>query len=304
MSTKEPRPALETTGLGKAYGKIWALRACSLAVEPGTITALVGPNGAGKTTLLQLAVGLLRPTAGSVSVFGRQPASSVAALASVAYLAQDHPLYGGLSVADLLRLGRCMNPSWDDPFARQYLSALGIPLRHKANELSGGQQAQVALTLALARRPRLLVLDEPVASLDPLARHEFMSAVLADAVDRGTTVILSSHVVSELGRACDHLVVLAQGRVQVQGPIDALLDRHRVLLGTTASTPPAGLRQVLASATHERQTTLVVELGSEPVADPRWDSRPVGLEELVLTYLRDPDAGTYAGDGAMLRGVR
>ncbi len=304
MSTAEARPALETTGLGKAYGSMWALRACTLAVEPGTITALVGPNGAGKTTLLQLAVGLLRPTSGSVSVFGRPPASSVDALASVAYLAQDHPLYRGLSVADLLHLGRSMNPSWDDPFARRYLNDLGIPLRHKANQLSGGQQAQVALTLALARRPRLLVLDEPVASLDPLARHEFMSAVLADAVDRGTTVVLSSHVVSELGRACDHLVVLAQGRVQVQGPIEALLDRHRVLLGTAASTPPAGLRQVLATTTHERQTTLVVELGSEPVADPRWDSRPVGLEELVLTYLRDPDAGTYAADGPVLRGVR
>ncbi|WP_256793571.1 ABC transporter ATP-binding protein [Terrabacter sp. Ter38] len=282
---------LEVTGLGRSFGHTWALRHCSLRIEPGSITALVGPNGAGKSTLLQLAVGLLTPTEGTATIFGQPPATSAAALAQVGYLAQDHPLYRGLTVGDLLRMGRGMNPTWDHDFALGHLAELGIPLSRKAGGLSGGQQAQVALTLTLAKRPALLILDEPVASLDPLARRDFMATVLADAADRGTTVVLSSHVISELERVSDHLVVLGSGQVQVDGAIDDLLDRHRILVGPGYASPPTGLRHVLSEHTTERQTTLIVELDG-PVQDPRWTTHPLSLEDLVLAYLRDPDAGT------------
>lgn len=281
---------LESTGLGRAFGSAWALRDCTLRVEPGSITALVGPNGAGKSTLLQLAVGLLRPSAGSISVFGDDPGRSPEALAHVGYMAQDHPLYKGLSVADHLRMAAGMNPSWDDAFARRHLDGLGIPMRSRAGRLSGGQQAQLALTLALATRPALLVLDEPVASLDPVARRDFMSTVLTDATDRGTTVILSSHVVSELERVCDHLVVLTQGRVQVDGEIDDLLDRHRLLVGPRGVAEPR-VRQVIGRTATEREVSLVVELAG-PLADPRWTESRLTLEELALAYLRDPGSGT------------
>lgn len=282
---------LEATGLGRAFGHNWALRRCSLRVEPGSITALVGPNGAGKSTLLQLAVGLLRPSEGAVSVFGDAPGSSVHALARVGYLAQDHPLYRGLTVDDLLHLGAAMNPTWDAGFARQRIADLEIPPSRKSGRLSGGQRAQVALTLTLAKRPTLLILDEPVASLDPLARREFMSAVLGDAAERGTTVILSSHVVSELERTCDHLVVLLDGQVQVDGAIDALLDRHRLVVGRAGRAHPSAVRQVLSEQSHGHQTTLTAELAG-PVHDPNWETHPLSLEDLVLAYLRAPEAGT------------
>lgn len=282
---------LEATGLGRRYRDTWALRNCSLRVEPGSVVALVGPNGAGKSTLLQLVVGLAQPSEGHVFVFGEQPASSPAALASVGYLAQDHPLYRAFTVADLLRMGRDMNPGWDNAFAVARMADLDIPLGRKAGHLSGGQHAQVALAMALAKRPDLLVLDEPVASLDPMARHDFMATLLADVADRGTTVILSSHVISELARVCDHLIVLASGQVQVDGPIDWLLDRHRVLVGPADRPQPQAVRQVLARTTRERQLTLVAELDA-PILDPAWETHPLTLEDLVLAYLRDPDAGT------------
>jgi len=282
--------ALEATGVGRSFGATWALRNSSLQLRSGSVTALVGPNGAGKSTLLQLAVGLLRPSEGSIKVFGFTPGSSCKALGQVGYLAQDHPLYRGVSVADHLRMGKDMNPAWDDEFARAHLASLDIPPRRRAGALSGGQQAQVALTLALATRPALLVLDEPVASLDPVARRDFMTTVLTDAADRGTTVILSSHVVSELERVCDHLVVLTAGHVQVDGEIDTLLERHRLLVGPSG-IPRPHVRQVLSETVTDREATLIVEL-AEPVADPRWTTSPLSLEELTLAYLRDPEAGS------------
>jgi ABC-2 type transport system ATP-binding protein len=281
---------LEATGLGRSFGSSWALRHCSLRIEPGTVTALVGPNGAGKSTLLQLAVGLLSPDEGSITVFGQQPGRTSAALGRIGYLAQDHPLYRGLSVGDHLRMAAGMNRSWDATMATRHLSALDIPLGRRAGSLSGGQQAQVALSLALAKRPSLLILDEPVASLDPLARRDFMATVLTDASDRGTTVILSSHVVSELERVCDHLVVLHSGTVQVDGEIDELLARHRVLVGPS-DLPHPRVRQVLSAVTTGRQTTLVAEI-DDFLADPRWETLPMTLEDLALAYLRDPGAGT------------
>jgi ABC-2 type transport system ATP-binding protein len=218
---------VETSGLGKRYGGTWALRECTVAVPAGHVTALVGPNGAGKTTLLNLAVGLAAPSAGALTVLGGQAAGSPAALDGIAFVAQDTPLYRNLSVADMIYLTRQLNRRFDQAYARARLDELGIPPRRKAGKLSGGQQAQVALTLALARRPRLLVLDEPVAMLDPIARHDFMATVLASAAADGVSVLLSSHVLTELERVASYLVLLARGRVRLAGAVDDLLAAHQ-----------------------------------------------------------------------------
>jgi ABC-2 type transport system ATP-binding protein len=225
---------VETSGLAKRYGSTWALRECSLSIPAGHVAALVGPNGAGKSTLLNLAVGLAGPSAGSVTVLGGRPAGSPAALDGIAFVAQDTPLYKNLSAADMLHLTRSLNRRFDQRYAQSRLAELGIPLKRKAGRLSGGQQAQLALTLALARRPRLLVLDEPVAMLDPIARHDFMATVLTAAVDDGVSVVLSSHVLAELERVADYLILLSLGRVQVAGEVDDLLGSHRVLTGPAA----------------------------------------------------------------------
>ena len=223
-------PALETQGLGRRYGSQWALQGCTLEIPRGTVTALVGPNGAGKTTLLRLAVGLTRPSAGSVRVFGLDPHEQAAeALPRVGFLAQEHPLYGGFSIEEMLRVGRELNPGWDDEAAHARIAELGLPLEKKVRTLSGGQRAQVALTIALAKRPELLLLDEPVASLDPLARREFMQSILEAVAERELTVVLSSHILADLERVCDHLVILATGRTQLVGSIDEMLRVGREL---------------------------------------------------------------------------
>src|SRR6201984_2199219 len=225
---------IETSGLGKRYGSTWVLHECTLAIPAGHVAALVGPNGAGKTTLLNLAVGLADPTTGAVTVLGGKPAGSPAALDGIAFVAQDTPLYKHRPAADMLPLTANLNRRFDQHFAEARLGELGIPLNRKAGKLSGGQQAQLALTVALARRPRLLVLDEPVAMLDPLARHDFMATVLAAAADDGMSVVLSSHVLAELERVADYLILLSRGRVQVAGEVDDLIAAHRVLTGPAA----------------------------------------------------------------------
>jgi ABC-2 type transport system ATP-binding protein len=217
---------LDASGLGKRYGGTWALRECTLEIPAGCVTALVGPNGAGKTTLLNLAVGLSAPSAGEVTVLGGYPAGSRAALDGIAFVAQDTPLYKNLSVADMIYLTRSLNRRFDQPYTRAWLAKLGIPLKRKAGKLSGGQQAQLALTLALARRPRLLVLDEPMAALDPVARHDFMAAVVAAVSADGVSVLLSSHVLTELERVASYLVLLARGQVRLAGQVDDLLAIH------------------------------------------------------------------------------
>ncbi|GAB3468124.1 ABC transporter ATP-binding protein [Actinophytocola sediminis] len=280
---------LEATGLGKRYRRRWALRDCSLAIPAGRVVALVGPNGAGKTTLLHLAVGLLAPTAGTVRAFGR-PAGSE--LGRVAFLAQDKPLYDSFTVADMLRFGRRLNPIWDDEFATARLAALDIPLDRRTGRLSGGQQAQVALTIALAKRPELLLLDEPMANLDPLARHEVMRDLMTAVADTGMTVLLSSHVVSDLENTCDWLVVVNRGRVQVSGDIEELLGAHRLLSGPAElAAGLAGRLSVVEDNRTDRQATMLVRAESGLAAlDPRWHARPVNLEELVLAYLRQPES--------------
>jgi ABC-2 type transport system ATP-binding protein len=228
--------ALEANGLSKRFGRSWALRDCSFAVPTGRVVALVGPNGAGKTTLMLHAMGLLRPTSGEVRVFGWSPQEhSLLVLARVGFVAQNRPLYQGFTVRRMLRFGSKLNPRWDDEFARARLDSLQIPLSQRVGKLSSGQQAQVVLTMALAKRPELLLLDEPAANLDPVARHAFAKALLDAAAQDGFTVIFSSHVVAELEQFCDYLVVLNGGRVQLAGELDLLLEEHQVLTGEPAA---------------------------------------------------------------------
>jgi len=286
---------IEASGLGKRYGSTQALRECSLAIPEGHVAALVGPNGAGKSTLLNLAVGLSAPSEGDLTVLGGRPPGSSAALDGIAFVAQDAPLYKNLSAGDMLHLTRNLNRHFDQGYAESRLAELGIPLKRKAGRLSGGQQAQLALTLALARHPRLLMLDEPVAMLDPIARHDFMARVLTAAADDGVSVLLSSHVLSELERVADYLIVLSQGRVQMAGQIDNLLAGHRMLIGPAAEAAAYAEQPVVHARYGTAQAHLLVRAtGDDPV--PRgWESHPVGLEELTLAYLREPGAAVLPG---------
>ena len=288
---------IEASGLGKRYGSTWALRECALAIPAGHVAALVGPNGAGKTTLLNLAVGLAAPTAGIVTVLGGRPAGSPAALDGIAFVAQNTPLYKNLSAADMLHLTRNLNRRFDQGYAQARLGELGIPLKQKAGNMSGGQQAQLALTLALARRPRLLVLDEPMAMLDPLARHDFMATVMTAVADHGVSVLLSSHVLAELERVADYLILMSQGRVQVAGEVDDLLACHRMLTGPAADAGRYAERLNVVHARHgAAQAHLLVRTSgvADPVA-PGWEAHPVSLEELTLAYLREPGAAALPG---------
>jgi ABC-2 type transport system ATP-binding protein len=287
---------VEASGLGKRYGGSWALRECTLAVPAGHVAALVGPNGAGKTTLLSLAVGLAAPSAGAVTVLGGRPPGSPGALDGIAFVAQDTPLYKNLSAADMLHLTGNLNRRFDRPYAETRLGELGIPLKRKAGRLSGGQQAQLALTLALARQPKLLVLDEPVAMLDPVARHDFMATVLTAAADDGVSVLLSSHVLVELERVADYLILLSRGRVQVAGQVDDLLATHRLLTGPAAQASNYAEQLNVVHARHgAAQAHLLVRAAADDPVPPGWEAHPVGLEELALGYLREPGAAALPG---------
>ena len=286
---------VESHGLGKRYRATWALRDCTLALPDERVVALVGPNGAGKTTLLNLVVGLTAPSAGGVTVLGGQTAGSLGALDGIAFVAQDTPLYKNLSAADLLHMTRNLNRHFDQRYAEGRLGQLGVPLKRKAGKLSGGQQAQLALTLALARRPRLLVLDEPMAMLDPLARHDFMATVLTAMVDDGVSVVLSSHVLAELERVADYLILLSAGSVQVAGEVDDLLASHRMLSGPAAELNKYPQRPVVQVRRGEAQAHQLVRTGADDPVPPGWEAHPVGLEELALAYLREPGAAALPG---------
>jgi ABC-2 type transport system ATP-binding protein len=294
-------PALRTVGLGRRYGHVWGLRDCTLAVPAGAVAGLVGPNGAGKTTLLQMIIGLLQPTEGQLEVFGETSrANSAEALARVGYVAQDHPLYRDFSIADMFHLGRAMNPSWDQGLATTRMDALSIPLKRKVKNLSGGQQAQVALAMALAKRAPLLALDEPVSSLDPIARLEFMREVMAAAAGTGVTVVIASHVVSELERLCDWLIVLTGGCLQVAGPVDDLIAGHRLLTVPRATRDAELPGLAIHRADSDRHSTVLVRTDPARLAAqqrPDWGVEPVGFEQLVLAYLQRP-AGAATDDPA------
>jgi ABC-2 type transport system ATP-binding protein len=280
--------ALAATGLGKRYRRSWALRGCSVAIPEGRVVALVGPNGAGKTTLLHLAVGLLAPSAGEVRVLGAPPANRSEVLARVGFLAQDKPLYSGFRVDEMLRFGARLNPGWDQAVADRWLERFELPPDRRVGQLSGGQRTQLALALALAKRPRLLLLDEPMADLDPLVRHDLTRLLMEAVATDGLTVVLSSHVVAELATVCDYLVLLATGRVQLAGDTEELLAGHKLLVGPYRDPPRAGPHQVVAASHTDRQTTLLVRT-TGPVRDPAWAVRDVGLEQLVLAYMRHPE---------------
>ena len=276
---------IEASGLGKRYGRRWALADCTVAVPAGRVTGLVGPNGAGKTTLLQLAAGLLAPTSGTISVLGEQPAGTPAQLARVGFVAQDTPVYPGLSVAGHLRMGGWLNPGWDGELAERRIGQLGLDLRQRAGSLSGGQRAQLALTLAAAKRPELLLLDEPVASLDPLARREFLQNLMETVAEQQVSVVLSSHLITDIERVCDYLIVLTGSRVRIAGETEELLASHHRLSGPRREDRalPASW-EVIEESHADRQSTLLVRT-QEPVLDPAWTVRPVTLEDLVLAYM-------------------
>jgi ABC-2 type transport system ATP-binding protein len=276
---------LQASGLGKQYGRRWALRDCTLAIPEGRVVGLVGPNGAGKTTLLHLATGLLVPTVGTIAVLGQHPGDSSAQLARVGFVAQDAPAYARLSVAGHLRMGAWLNQSWDGGLAARRIAHLGLDMDQRAGSLSGGQRAQLALTLATAKQPELLILDEPTASLDPLARREFLQSLMEFTAGHHVSVVMSSHLMSDLERVCDYLIVLVGSRVQVAGEVSALLAAHHRLSGPRrdVASLPASLEVIQASHT-DRQTTLLVRT-SEPIRDPAWTVRPVTVEDLVLAYM-------------------
>jgi ABC-2 type transport system ATP-binding protein len=276
---------LRSAGLGKKYRRNWALSDCTLEVPAGRVVGLVGPNGAGKSTLLNLAVGMLTPSAGEIEVLGADPAGPDARRAQVGYVGQDTPTYAGLTVADHLRLGARLNPAWDDALARGRIEQLGLDPARKAGKLSGGQRAQLALTLAVAKRPELMVLDEPVASLDPLARREFLADLMETVAEQRVSVVLSSHLVSDVDRACDFLIVLVDSQVQVAGDIGDLLDTHHRLTGPRRDETTLPSDQVVITASHtDRQSTYVVRT-DHPVLDPSWEVGRLDLEDLVLAYM-------------------
>lgn len=273
---------MRAQGLGKRYGRRWALSDCTMEVPAGRVTGLVGPNGAGKSTLLNLAAGMLRPTTGTIEVCGRRPANG---MAEVGYVAQDTPVYTRLSIADHLKLGARLNSGWDDTLARDRITRVGLDLAQKAGTLSGGQRGQLALALGVAKRPRLLILDEPVAALDPLARSEFIASVRETVAEQSLSVVLSSHLVSDLERVCDYLIVLVASRVRVAGEVEDLLATHYRLTGARrdpADLPP-GVSVIEASHT-DRQSTLIVR-SDLPIDDPSLAVEQITLEDLVLAYM-------------------
>jgi ABC-2 type transport system ATP-binding protein len=280
--------ALETSDLGRRYMLHWGLRNCTLQIPEGSITGLVGPNGAGKSTLLRLCAGMSRPSAGSLSVFGQTVnPNSASFLAKVGYLDQLRPLYKQLRVDETLKFAQKMNPSWDQSSAVRWLEELNIPFDWKVGLLSVGQQAQIALAVCMGKRPNLMLLDEPFASLDPLARRGVTQIILDSVAERQSTVFLSSHIVSELEPICDYLIVLSKSEVQLAGTTESILANHHVLVGP-AESASFDSAHVISSVTTGRQTTLLIE-GEHGRVDDSWQVLAPDLEEIFLGYLANPN---------------
>ncbi|MEU0951177.1 ABC transporter ATP-binding protein [Streptomyces niveus] len=297
-------PAIEAYGLGMRYRRGWALRDCSFRLPAGRICGLVGPNGAGKTTLLSIAAHVLEPTNGSISLFGGTP-GSVESGRRTAFLAQEKPLFRRFTVAETLRLGRELNPGWDQRAAENVVRAGNVPFDAKISTLSGGQRTRVAIALAFGKRPDLLLLDEPMSDLDPVVRHEIMGTLLAEAAERGTTVLMSTHVLAELENVCDYLVVVSGGGVRLAGDVDELMSVHTLVTGAKEGDgmPPAlGHHTLVESRTNGRQFTALVR-PEGPVTGP-WDMNAPNMEELLLAYLRSPDAPPLITPTAQVHGRR
>ena len=287
------RAAVETRGLTKRYRSVAALDGCTITVPRGRISALIGHNGAGKTTLLRILCGLARPSAGSVSVLGHTPGQGdTGFLAGVGFLAQDIPLYRRLTAEDHIAIGAHVNARWDGESVRARMRSLGIPLDRAAGKLSGGQRTQLALALTLAKRPRLLLLDEPVAALDPLARQQFLTSLTEAVAGSDLTAVMSSHLVGDLERVCDHLILITASKVRLCGLIDDILAEHKILVAPRRDTASLAQTHQVIKATHTpRQTTVLARL-TGPVADPGWDAAEPGLEELILGYMGQQPART------------
>jgi ABC-2 type transport system ATP-binding protein len=281
--------ALEAVGLGRRYRRGWALRDCSLRIPTGRICGLVGPNGAGKTTLMSLATDLLAPSTGTIEVLGH-PAGSPDARGRIAFVGQEKALYPRFTVRETFRLGRELNPVWDQSRAEAIVSAGDIPLTARIASLSGGQRSRVAFALALGKRPDLLLLDEPMADLDPLVRRQMTDLLLADAARRGMTVVMSSHLVSELEEACDFLLLVRSGTVRLAGDVDGLLASHRVLEAVAGPGREAGLagHTVVDSRRSGDRRKVLVRPRGKIAGD--WEIRPPTLEDLVLAHLESGDA--------------
>jgi ABC-2 type transport system ATP-binding protein len=257
----------------------------NLELPSGRVVGLVGPNGAGKSTLLNLTCGLVAPTAGTLTVLGARPAASAAQLARVGFVAQDTPVYSGLSVGDHLQLGARLNKAWDRQLAERRIRQVGLDPAQKAGHLSGGQKAQLALTVAVAKRPELLIFDEPVAALDPLARRQFLQNLMEFVQELDATVIVSSHLLGDIARICNHLVVLASSRVQLTGDIDTLVAAHYRLIGARGDFDDLPAQVEVITADHAgNQSTLVVRADAAGI--PQLDAaQHVDLEDMVLAYM-------------------
>ena len=277
---------LETDGLGKQYGRKWALHDCTLAIPEGKVVGLVGPNGAGKSTLLKLAVGLLTPTSGTIEVLGGRPCDGPSQLGRIGFVAQDKSTYQGMSVAEHFRMGAWLNPHWDSELAERRIEQLGLDPRQKAGVLSGGQLAQLALVLALAKRPEILLLDEPVSSLDPLARREFLQALMEVVAEHGVSVVLSSHLIADLERVCDYLVVLVASHVQLAGDVSELLASHYHLSGPRRDRGTLPANQEVIEESHTDKQSVFMVRTEDLIRDPAWTVKPVTLDDLVLGYMR------------------
>jgi ABC-2 type transport system ATP-binding protein len=276
---------IETNAVTKRYRKREALSKCTMSIPTGRVVGLVGPNGAGKSTLLNLAVGLSRPSEGSIEVFGQVPSDAPEQLSRLGFVAQDHPIVANLTVGDHLKLGAHLNPTWDDQLARRRLTELGFDERQRAGKLSGGQRAQLSLTFALAKRPEALIFDEPVASLDPLARREFLETMMATVAESGTSAILSSHLVSDVERVCDFLIILVASRVVLTGDVDDIVTSHHRLIGpATSGEPRLDNQEVIQSYRSGRHDELIVR-SDGPILDPAWIIEPLNLEDIVLAYM-------------------
>ncbi|MET0136668.1 MAG: ABC transporter ATP-binding protein [Kibdelosporangium sp.] len=279
-TTVDTEPILGVRGLGKRYDDKWALRDCAFDLAPGRVTAVVGANGAGKSTLLTVLSGLLTPDAGTVERRGR-----------VALVAQDKPLYKNFNATDMLRLGRHLNLRWDEARAAGWLARFEVPADRPCGRLSGGQQTQVALALAIGSQPDVLLLDEPLADLDPLVRREVMTELLGHGAETGLTLLLSTHVIAELGGVAEHLLVLGRGRLLLDQDIDELLLAHRYLVGPRSDTPPAG--ELVRASHDERQSTFLVRSAGEPPGAP-WVVRDATVEDIVLAHLANARDGGKA----------
>ncbi|MHB1209100.1 MAG: ABC transporter ATP-binding protein [Acidimicrobiales bacterium] len=280
-------PVLETVGLAKRFGRKWALRDCTLAIPTGKVAALVGPNGAGKSTLLRMAAGLSRPTAGTIRVLGELPGHDNAALLErIGYVDQERPVYRGFRVDEMFRFGQSTNPTWDMQTAHSYVGQLGISLRERVDNLSGGQQAQIALTMSLAKQPELLILDEPAAALDPVAREDLLRLLMREVAERATSVVLSTHALGDVASICDYLIILSRSTIVLADDLEFIMGSHRLISSSSSRTPalPDGAT-VIDTRMSSRDRTHLVRMAL-PVADSTWQITEPTLDEIILAYLR------------------